>query len=68
MRDTNTYADPADYANTHGDGKSDRYSNGNTYNYSHTYLYSQNNTAASSHAACTSDSVANSTEKPRLLY
>jgi hypothetical protein len=35
MRDTNTYADPADYADAHS--KPNCYSNGNTSDYAHAY-------------------------------
>ena len=66
VSDSNTHADPAD---AHTNGKSDCYSNGNTYNYAHTYDYSftnansnsyqyaQSNTAASSHAAAAAKSI-----------
>ena len=37
VSDSNTHADPAD---AHTNGKSDCYSNGNTYNYAHAYDYS----------------------------
>jgi hypothetical protein len=37
MRDTNTYADPADYADAHAHSKPNCYSNGNTSDYAHAY-------------------------------